>query len=1821
MTSAPASRNRWFTLAILFLIVNTLGVMRLWTLPEPGSKTETLVELVSPANGHPMGSDPLRWHFKTKMVDASETGKVARAGLLTMMPFVNGALTWTRTDELTFQPDRKWQPCSEFNALLSNSLRSLDGRPISGPLLFKLTTAPLTFLRARQADLRNDRLKLRVVFNDMISAPEVAARVKVLTTDDRPLAFSVEGSFLDDDGTNVCIQLAVQGITNQTSVVVFAQQGLQGGSGPLALESDVSLEVPLTREFIFEQASASTEAFEDSAIRLFFNQALDLASAPAFIRVDPDVLFTIEPVSDYSGMTSAYVLRGCFKPGGAYSFTLSKGLKSESGIALKEDVTRTVYFENAAASVELRVSGQYASSQGGRRLPMRMINVRNCRAKISRVYPNNIPIMINRQNSRPYEWAPEEGLGRIVSEIPIAKETPINQVVEQTLELGPALDGLEGAFAVEIMSDTGYHARTLLVLSDSGITVKQSKNDLLVWVNSIKNTTPITNAVVQVWSAENQLIASGSTDSRGLVLFPLDSAKDLGVPSVIVVQNNEDISYLNLQESRIVIKGDGAGGREYLSQANEAYLFTDRGIYRPGETAHVKAIVRGQDAACLKPFPVQLTVLRPDGRKEKSFSGMLNALGTVEFEMTWPIFAGTGRYAMELDLPGGSNTMGSTSVYVEDFIPPQIRVSLNAPNDRLSPNKRVTMTVQADHLFGSPASGLATEARMTFVPAPFKPDAWSQYLFGDPRLSFKAVTFELGAMQADAEGRAEFTSDPLSHWKPAAALRAVLSGTVLEPSGRAVTANVDRYFDPYPFYLGIRPDENDMVQKERIFDLAAVLPEGVTITNSIKVLVVVEKIAWVSALKKNGGNYEYISEQKLTPLFTNEVQLANGEGQFRYTPRVTGAYLLSVMDFSNNVSASMVFSANPAGQGWSETSLESIDVVELTPDKPFYNVGDSATVMIKAPFTGQALLTLESDRVLHREIISLTNNTARWQGIIQPEYSPNVHCTLTLIRPVGAPEDWTRYRAAGRAMLVVARPDRSLFVNIDAPGTNRPRQKLEVRIRVADAATNGVEAELVLAAVDEGICMLTDFETPDPHAWFFAPRLPGVFQYDLYNRIMPDYRKQAAGTASAPGGDSPESLSKRLNPVLAKRFKPVALWMTGIKTDAQGIAVVSLDVPEFTGKLRLMAVAVDSLRFGSAQQEVEIKRPLVVQSSFPRILAPGDKCIVPVRVFNETDASAWAKVMISYSGAFLTSGTTASGAGWLEAGAATNHEFMLLTENAGIGRCHIETPMPDKDCYIEDVEIAVRPPSSRVTFADCGRLEPGAEINLAVPCEWFEGTAASEITLSGLPGIRLRGSLDYLVHYPYGCLEQTISAAFPLLYLADLANILYPNWLTQQELARLSQAGVDRVLSMQAYDGSFSLWPGSEVYPWVTLYATHFLVEASRVGLKMPESRIRAACDWIDVYLNQRFSTYAGRMEDPANPDPRLAMAYETAYAAHVLALANRPPQGWLTRLLEIQDRLDRGTRTHLAAALYAAGRRLDGRKILITIPAVPTNAMPRSLGATLRSEVGDNAVLLSTWLDSEPENPAVPALVRRLEAGIDNGRWYTTHENALGLMALGKYCKRLGPGKPITGFAAWDSNRRDFTNVPIIRLDLNSASRTNDIVTIKNTGTTPMYYAWSSEGIPAKGTAKEEDVGLSVRRFFLDENGEKINLDEISQGRLIVVQIELNTPGNLDNVVVEDLLPAGLEIENAALHTSQTIEWVKALKTLNPLRTEIRDDRFLAFTGPFSGRLLIHYTARAVTRGEFTLPPIAASCIYDPAIHSVHGAGRLRVLPPDPAR
>jgi uncharacterized protein YfaS (alpha-2-macroglobulin family) len=564
----------------------------------------------------------------------------------------------------------------------------------------------------------------------------------------------------------------------------------------------------------------------------------------------------------------------------------------------------------------------------------------------------------------------------------------------------------------------------------------------------------------------------------------------------------------------------------------------------------------------------------------------------------------------------------------------------------------------------------------------------------------------------------------------------------------------------------------------------------------------------------------------------------------------------------------------------------------------------------------------------------------------------------------------------------------------------------------------------------------------------------------------------------------------------------------------------------------------------------------------------------------------------------------------LEKGAATNFAIGLAAQvRPGQAVCRLEVALAGEQ-FAEETELAVRPPAGRIAVTGNGRLAPGQTAAVAVPANWLEQTGETEVWLDSLPAVELGGSLNYLLNYPYGCLEQTTSKSFPLLYLRDLAEQTQPGWLDRKEVANFVQAGIQRILTMQRDDGSFSLWRGEPTYPWGSIYATHFLVEAAQAGYPVPEERLKAAGDFLEQWLARKKERVDGGVLEHT--------AYDQVYACYVLARAGRPQSGWMIRLREQEAKLDYDTRINLAAALLAAGKRREGHALLGSLESAAPGKLPRESAGSLRSVVKANALLLSAWLEADPENAAIPGLVQRLEAGRERGIWYTTQENAMALMALGKYCNRLARDrKPISGRVGWRGLRlQEFSAQREYRAALGPGA--GGQVEIRNEGQGAIYYCWKSEGVPADGAMPEEDRGLKVRRQLLDLAGKSVAGAQLPQGELFVVEVTLETDNlSAENIVVQDLLPAGLEIENANLKTSQTVSWCKEKQTLALAHTDVRDDRLVVFAGPFAGgkAYTYYYAVRAVTPGEFVWPAIRADCMYDPAARSAHGVGKIRVV------
>ena len=1600
--------------------------------------------------------------------------------------------------------------------------------------------------------------------------------------------------------------------------------------GPV--DENDSGQMEIVRNLEFRSAEAETPPFGEPHVKLFLNRipAAEPERLKEFVEVKPEVPVRVSAASYWKG--ACVELAGPFKPDGIYEITLKEGLPGANGETLPRDAVCTLQVPRPSARVEVEKAGRYLPPSGPLAIPVRTCGVKSVRVTGSKIYPNNLAsaAMAGADRNRVgYEW-----LGKSVTLTNLAvqlneDEADTGRVLVPVRRLANELGGDPlGPWWIEVEAEgTSWTSdRQLVVASDIGLSARLEYNAgvLTVWANSLRTAKALEGVRLELVSSHHQPLAAGTTDADGLARLEWELPPDCSSPSVLVASKGEDRTYLSLESQ---IWDDGWDGERSWPREGEAEAewIAGRGVYRPGETVQVQALVRNIHLDVPEPFPAVASIRAPDGKVWLEKAVEVDALGTVAEEFALPADAPTGNHRLSLETPDGG-MLGSTTFAVEDFVPPQIRVDVEGPEGRQGTgNGKLRFEVKAEYLFGGAASRLPVSAGVAWRSAAFAPAAWKGWSFGDGRKSYPWREELLGQFNLSEDGTAVYMVDPAEWRKPPAALRALFRATVRTAGGRTVSAYAPVDVDPYPFYLGLRPawEGSVPVGSTQRVQVAVVAPDGSAWApegqEAPSVLLSLLKIEWNSALRKNSsGRWEWRTERSEQVVSKTAKPLPGGEpGEWAFEVPDAGEYEVLAEDPESGSSTRISFRAGPGDWWWyDDTARANPAALHLAwegegPRK----AGDTAKLLVRAPFAGEALLTVESDRLLLAKRLTLEKNTAEVELEVGEDWAPSVYVAMSVIRPaVPGGTAWMGYRAHGGVALQVDRPERRLAVTVAAPASVRPRSPLDVDLCVLDAEGNPAQGKVTVFAVDEAICMLTGHESPDPLARFNAIRDSITALYDLYGSVIEPEAEDADGV-SAPGGGDAGALGKRLNPVRANRFKPLAMWRPGVPLDAEGRVRTTFDLPEFTGEIRLMAVAYTATGLGAASASVKVLRDLVVQPSLPRFLAPGDRCEVTIPVHNRSGEAMTVRVRASCGGPLscaepertleLAAGESGTVAFPLEAGGAAGKAFCTVEAEGGAER------------YSETFELAVRPAGGLSLRAQGGVLKPGESADFAEPDEFLSGSAVRTLHISSMPSLNLCRALQYVVFYPYGCLEQTVSGALPLLGSEAWASRLAPGaWAAGSPSERVGSA-IARIMQMQTERGGFALWP------WLrdddtenSLYALQFLLAARAAGYDVPANALDAALAWArSRVLEARVPTTSDTRSADWRRDMRLR-----AEACHVLALAGRPPAGWIDRLCERTADLDFTARVHLACALRESGDPRRAADLLASLP-VPVPRARRG-GDCHDGDVREAALLLSAWLDADAEAPVVMQLAAYLRSRRnDQGHWGCTQDNALVLAALAKMAHSLPaverpvsaeitrPGEP--GAAPWRKNG--------VR-DARHADRAGGTLRLANTGDAPLYYFLQTEGVAAEPPPLCSQ-GIRVDRAFFDWNGHPMDPTELKQGDFAIVRVEVRklNGGPLENLAVEDLLPAGWEVENMALKTSSGSSWLSKQMENDGFWSDARDDRMIFFLRWWNvdGVARVHYAVRAVTPGEYVLPSVVASGMYDPSVRAVGPEPRsVRVVP-----
>ena len=940
---------------------------------------------------------------------------------------------------------------------------------------------------------------------------------------------------------------------------------------------------------------------------------------------------------------------------------------------------------------------------------------------------------------------------------------------------------------------------------------------------------------------------------------------------------------------------------------------------------------------------------------------MLDGDGAAAIDMPLPSDLVTGNWSASIGLPGSGNSdeksFGSASFGVEEFVPNRMKVRLSLPDDnspgtlandagqlRFAIDGNVHAVVQGDYLFGRPAANLPVDLSVHVEPSEFAPARWTGWVFGSSEvigISHVVRRGRAGAPDLQADSAIPDASlDENGHYDwpidPAKAIgvdrqtisqssvhqftgpwRLIASAAVREAGGRAVTAIRQIEIDALPAYIGVRRVDATTPRPGEpcALEICMVRPDGAMATESSSSLqCTLSRATWNTVLSFEDGRYHYHSSRVLEQLKSEAVRLAGGYGTWRTVMPSNGEYVVNFRDAQSGASTTMELSATD-GSPWDDNvdraNPEHVDL-QFVEEKDAAahakgkatakRIGEIANVLVSSPFAGRLMLTIETDSVVKTTVLDMPASHVTVPVEITEAMRPNAYISASIVRPIDPQGKWRTHRAYGVTRLRVDPGDRQLHVAISAPETMRPERSLDVALKVTDANGSPVaNAAVTVAAVDEGICQLTNFATPDPLKYFHGDRALGVASGDVYSLLMPEVARPDKTSAAGGDGDDAKSKStdaRHTTPVVARRFVPVSLaWQESASAARMALAHVSFPVPQFQGRLRVMAVAYRNQSTGCSDAPVTVRSPILAQTSWPRFAAPGDSFTVPLVLFNNTAARGSAKVsvqLIRQSAApnLLSFGGEKRDAIDLpEAMLGENGQAQLelpvsVGEAVGVARVRLTASM-NGETFEENIELPVRPPSPTMQFGGYAAASTTQPTTLSGLVPVLPGTEAMNVRVTPWPTLRLPQGLDYLDRYPYGCVEQTTSTLFPLIALGDIGKQLDPVRFETERMKQTIGTGIMHLIEMQTPEGGLAMWPGeTKTWPWGTVYAANFLVEARSAGYDVPDDFYGHTLAYVRRMLDQSTDN-AGTLETQA-------------YAAYVLALAGTPPRAAIDRLGEL---------------------------------------------------------------------------------------------------------------------------------------------------------------------------------------------------------------------------------------------------------------------------------------------------------------------------------
>jgi hypothetical protein len=1477
------------------------------------------------------------------------------------------------------------------------------------------------------------------------------------------------------------------------------------------------------------------------------------------------------------------------KHGDRYTITLRAGLPSVVHETLAKSADFTIFVRDRKPFARFSGKAYVLPRTGQRGIPVLSVNTATLNMAVYRIGDRNlIDTMLGYDFQRNLSRSDAERIaserGAKVWSGELAVEQKLNAEVTTAFPVGEAVKDLgPGVYAMiaspkEVVSDDYEQLATQwFIVSDLGLTAYSGQDGVDVFIHSLASAEPAAAVNVRLVARNNEVLAAKPTDKNGFVHFEAGLSRGEGglSPAAIVAADKADYAFLSLKSSAFDLSDRGVAGRP-VPDGLDAFVYTERGVYRTGEAVEVTTLLRDPRGIAAASVPLTLVVERPDGVEYRRALVPDQGLGGRSLHVPIISTAATGTWRVRAYTDPKRAPIGETTFMVEDYVPDRVEFDLTSAAKALPRNDAAQVSVDGHFLYGAPAANLELSGAVTIEAAKDRPgfDGYAFGLFDD---EVTAVRQELEDLPAtDAAGKAGFPVKLDKVPVTSRPLEAVINVSMAESGGRAVERKLTLPISAEAAMIGVKPTFSGRSLADGAnadFDVVMVAPDGAKLARSglrYELLKVDTSYQWY----RQNGQWEYEPVKRTERVANGTLDVTADKAVRLSLPVKWGRYRLEVSSAEpNGAITSLSFDAG----FYAESSADTPDLLEIALDKTDYKSGGAMNLAVTATTAGSLTVNVFTDRLVASQSQDVKAGTSQVKLAVGKDWGTGAYVVATLRRPLDAPAQRIPGRAIGVQWFSIDRTGRTLALAMKLPATLRPNSPLSVPIKLAGLAP-GEDARVVVAAVDVGILNLTNYKPPAPDEYYLGQRRLTAEVRDLYGQLIDGM--QGARGAIRSGGDMAGAELSGSPPTQA----PLALYSGIVTVGADGVAQVLFDIPAFAGTVRVMAVAWTKDKVGKASGDVVVRDKVVLTATLPRFLRTGDNGAVQLELDNVEGAAGDYNIAVSADGP-VKFGSDKPSTLKLAAKQRDKVSVPVSATASGSSTVKVSVSGPDGFALERAYALDVRPANQILTRRTVRSLAKGETLTLSndMFADFVPGTGRVGLSVAVSASLDAATLLNALDRYPFGCSEQITSRAVAMLYVNELAA--QAKLAPDGEIDTRIKDAIARLLARQGSNGSFGLWSVGGDDAWLDAYVTDFLTRARERGFEIAAAAYTLAIDRLRNYV-------------ASAPEPGKTGGRELAYALYVLARNGAAPVGDLRYIADVKlnDVVTPIGKAQIAAALGMLGdKERSDRVYLAALDAIAPQPKLDLGRADFGSALRDAAALVTLASEGRAPQKTIDSAISRVDAARALSTRTSTQEDAWLVLAARTLAKQLNAiSLTIAG------EKRQGSYYRSLRADQLASP-----LAVTNNGEGNVQAVVSVSGAPITPEPAAER-SFKIERTYHTLDGDDADPAKAKQNQRFVVVLKMTEPQpQFGRVIVADYLPAGFEIDNPKLVSSGdtgTLTWIT--DAAEPVNTEFRDDRF---TAAFDRKqedspvFTVAYVVRAVSPGHYVLPQAVVEDMYRP--------------------